>query len=59
MSQLNSGGNDLAPYVTYDGEYLFFLSSRTGELRPYWVDASVIEDYRPEPEPEKMSTGRQ
>ncbi|MFC1492718.1 hypothetical protein ACFL6O_02065 [candidate division KSB1 bacterium] len=54
MTQLNTGGNELGPYVTYDGEYLFFLSSRTGELRPYWVDADIIEDYRPEPAEENL-----
>ncbi|MCP4725055.1 MAG: hypothetical protein GY863_08470, partial [bacterium] len=54
MTQLNTGGNELGPYVTFDGEYLFFLSSRTGLLRPYWVDADIIEDYRPEPVEENI-----
>ncbi|MFC1564265.1 hypothetical protein ACFL6G_04975 [candidate division KSB1 bacterium] len=54
MTQLNTGGNELGPYVTYDGEYLFFLSSRTGQLRPYWIDSEIIEDYRPEPAEENF-----
>ncbi len=43
MVGINSGGHELAPYVSYDGEYLFFLSSRTGVNKTYWVDSQVIE----------------
>ncbi|RPJ41672.1 MAG: hypothetical protein EHM19_11405, partial [Candidatus Latescibacterota bacterium] len=44
---INSDGHDLAPVVSNDGEYLFFLSMRDGRSRPYWVEASVLEDERP------------
>ena len=46
MSILNSQAVEIAPYVTYDGKYLFFLSARTGASKAYWVDAGVIENYR-------------
>ncbi len=46
MEALNSNGNDLYANVSPDGRFLIFLSSRTGIQLPYWVDASVIEDYR-------------
>lgn len=41
-STINSYGHDLYPIVSGNGEYLFFLSSRTGILRAYWVDAEII-----------------
>jgi len=43
---INSDGHDLAPVVTHDGKYLIFLSSRSGVIRMYWVDATVIEELR-------------
>jgi len=47
MDALNSNGNDLYANVSPDGRFLMFLSSRTGILLPYWVDANIIEEYRP------------
>jgi len=41
--KINSRGNDLAPIVSPDGKYLFYLSS--GDI--YWVDTSFIEKLRP------------
>jgi hypothetical protein len=51
--QINSKGNDLSPWVSHDNKYLFFASTRldpTGQNKShdiFWVDASVIEEYRP------------
>lgn len=48
MATLNSvGAHDLCAWVSDDGKYLFFNSTRTGELLAYWVDAQVIEELRP------------
>jgi len=48
MSRLNTGGHELYANVSPDGRFIMFLSSRTGLLFPYWVDASIIDDYRPD-----------
>ena len=51
--QINSRGHDLSPWVSHDGKFFFFASTRldsTGQNRKYhifWVDASVIERYKP------------
>ncbi len=59
---VNSSASDNRPYVTLDGKYFFFNSSRKVDgfsdleeaLRPgngnrdiYWVDAKIIEQFRP------------
>ena len=47
LEALNSGLHDLYANVSPDGRFLIFLSNRTGGiLLPYWVDATIIEDYR-------------
>ncbi|MGD9347795.1 MAG: tetratricopeptide repeat protein, partial [Candidatus Aminicenantes bacterium] len=33
--------------VTLDGRFLFFATGRTGNDDIYWVDASIIEDFKP------------
>lgn len=43
---INSDYHDLAPAVTPDGKYLFFLSQREGDNRIYWVDTKIIEELR-------------
>lgn len=40
--EVNSTGHDLCPIVSPDGRYLFFLSTRDGTSRVWWVDAEVI-----------------
>ena len=45
-SAINSYGHELYPIVSGNREYLFFLSSRTGILRAYWVDADIIDNLR-------------
>jgi Tol biopolymer transport system component len=44
MTGVNSPFHDLNPLLTPDGKYLIFTSGQDGW--PYWVDASVIEQYR-------------
>jgi hypothetical protein len=47
---INSPGAEFRPYVTPDGRYLFFTSSRSdsGNGDIYWVDAAVISDLKQE-----------
>lgn len=48
MEALNSGAHDLYANVSPDGRFLMFLSARSGGiLLPYWVDAEIIESFRP------------
>jgi hypothetical protein len=50
---VNSSAGEARPYVTPDGEYLFFTSNRPGDRslgKIFWVDAAVIEDLKPENE---------
>jgi len=50
--QINSTSNELSPWVSHDGKYLFFASKRldsTGQNKKhniFWVNAEVIENYR-------------
>jgi len=46
--EINSPGSDNRPYVTADGRYLFFTSDRRGNRDIYWVDARILERFRPE-----------
>jgi Tol biopolymer transport system component len=43
---INSGGAG-NPYVTPDGQYLFFNSGRNGNYDIYWVSAMIIDELRP------------
>ena len=45
---INSSGYDWIPYVPPDGKYFFFNSDRAGSADVYWVDASIIEDLKPD-----------
>lgn len=40
---INSASDDRFPAVSPDGEYLFFVSERSGNSEIYWVDASAVE----------------
>jgi len=44
---VNSGAGELAASVSPDGKYLFFESGRSGTMCIYWVDARILEAYRP------------
>ena len=47
MDILNTDAHhELYANVSPDGRFIMFLSGRTGILLPYWVDASIIEDYK-------------
>ncbi len=59
--EFNSSGSEWIPYVTPDGKYLFFTSNKkfdksagmekapgNGKRNIFWVDAGVIEKFRPE-----------
>ena len=48
---INSSSFEARPYVTPDGQYLFFTSNRPdneslGQI--YWVDAKIIETLKPD-----------
>jgi Tol biopolymer transport system component len=42
----NSSASENRPFVTADGKYLFFTSTKSGNRDIYWVDARVIETFR-------------
>ncbi len=44
---INSSAYDWVPYVTPDGKYFFFNSTRSGSWDIYWVDAKIIDRLRP------------
>ncbi|MFC2079777.1 hypothetical protein ACFLSZ_07325 [Candidatus Bipolaricaulota bacterium] len=46
-SPVNTPHRDMYPTMSPDGEYLFFLSTRVGDLCAFWVDASVVTDLLP------------
>lgn len=46
--KINSKYYECRAYVSPDGKYLFYTSSRKGNLDAYWVDAKIIEDLKPE-----------
>ena len=45
-NDINTTGDEAFPYVSPDGRYLFFVSYRDNSQDVYWVDASIIENYR-------------
>ena len=45
---INTSAYDWVPYVTPDGKYFFFNSTRSGSWDIYWVDARIIEELKPE-----------
>ncbi len=46
--KINSSGWDNRPYVTPDGKYFFYTSTKRGNRDIYWVDAKIIETFKPE-----------
>ncbi|MCP4896737.1 MAG: hypothetical protein GY906_07135 [bacterium] len=44
---INSEYSENRAFVSPDGKYLFYTSSRTGNLDAYWVDASFIAELKP------------
>ena len=44
--EINSPGSENRPYVTRDGRYFFFTSTREGNRDIYWVAASFLEKFK-------------
>jgi len=45
---INTDSNDMCPYLSPDGKYLFFNSHRSGNADIYWVDAAIIDSLKNE-----------
>jgi hypothetical protein len=43
-NSINSKGNDLCPVITPDKRYLFFISTREGTSKIYWVNANFLHE---------------
>jgi Tol biopolymer transport system component len=43
---INSKAEEITPFLTPDGKYLFFSSNRTGNYDIYWVDSKIIEELK-------------
>ena len=46
-NKINSAETDYCPMLSPNGKYLFFTSRRSGNGDIYWVDAKIIEQFRP------------
>ncbi|MCJ7579276.1 MAG: hypothetical protein MUP98_01940 [Candidatus Aminicenantes bacterium] len=44
--EINSKASENRPYVTVDGKYFFFTSTKRGSRDIYWVDAKIIDKFR-------------
>ncbi len=44
--EVNSAGSENRPFVTRDGKYFFFTSTRNGGRDTFWVRAELLERYR-------------
>lgn len=44
--KINSQASENRPYVTPDGKYFFFTSTKRGNRDIYWVDAKILDDFR-------------
>ncbi len=47
-NRFNSSSSENRPYVTNDGRFFFYTSSKRGHRDIYWVDAKIIEELKPE-----------
>jgi hypothetical protein len=45
---INTDSGELCASVSPDGKFLFFQSRRNGNMDIYWVDAKIIERFKPE-----------
>lgn len=45
--EINSEKSENRPYVSPDGKYLFYASTKSGNRDIYWVDAKIIEKLKP------------
>ncbi len=46
--EINSPQSDYSAIISADGKYIFFSSSRSGNIDIYWVEAKIIDRLRPE-----------
>jgi Tol biopolymer transport system component len=46
--KINSDKSENRPYVSPDGKYLFYSSTKRGNRDIYWVDARIIEELKPD-----------
>jgi hypothetical protein len=44
--EVNSAGSENRPYVTRDGKYFFFTSTRNGNRDTFWVRAEYLDRFR-------------
>ena len=45
-AEVNSAGSENRPYVTRDGKYFFFTSTRNGSRDTFWVRAEFLDRFR-------------
>ena len=45
--KINTSASENCPYVTLDGKYFFFTSDRKGNRDIYWVDAKILNEFKP------------
>ena len=45
--EINSNKSENRPYVTSDGKYFFYTSTKRGNRDIYWVETKVIEELKP------------
>lgn len=45
-AEVNSAGSENRPYVTRDGKYFFFTSTRNGSRDTFWVRAKFLDRFR-------------
>ncbi len=45
---VNSASGEICPSVSLDGKYLFFTSRRRGKADIFWVDAKIIDTFKPD-----------
>ncbi len=43
---INSNSSENRPYVTADGKYFFFTSTKRGNRDIYWIDAKIIDKFK-------------
>jgi Tol biopolymer transport system component len=46
-NEINSEKSENRPYVSPDGNYFFYTSTKRGHRDIYWVDANILNDFRP------------
>ncbi|TFH39034.1 MAG: hypothetical protein E4G95_02185 [Bacteroidia bacterium] len=44
---INTESSEFCPVISPDGKYFFFTSERRGNNDIYWVDADIIEEFKP------------